>query len=150
MSLDLSSDYYKAISKSHNLNQLFRETRESDLDDVFNIWSEFDQASLKEFTTKEIAKNQEAFLRLLHTYSETTFSTASPKPYKSGFSRTQYDKLCNVVDINEMFKYSNKYFGDAGELSLIDTSVSMHNALSEEQLVRIFQKIHIEGNERMK
>jgi hypothetical protein len=141
----LMQNYFQSISTSYNLTQLYRDAKEGDLDDVFNIWSDFDQVSLKEFTTNEIAKNRNAFLRLLYAYSETTFSSASPKPYKSGFSRDQYTKLCRVVDIKDFFQYSIKYFGDAGDLSLIDTSVSMHNALSSEQLVKIFQKIHIEA-----
>lgn len=139
----LSKNCLSKIFEYLSLQEVIDTLQESEQYDIMIMCIQFEQKKLKDFTKNFLKEGQTAFIKLLHIFSQTSFSTGHPSPYKSGFSKENYLRLVATTDIKRFYNYSVKYFGEPKALENIDITVSMYEPLSDLQLVRIFQKVHL-------
>lgn len=136
--------YYRCRSE-YSIDEMFETVEDSYFRYFLNIGSNQDQKNVKNDVKEWIESDDANFMRLLYAYSQTTQTqsyfkkTLVNKTYKSDFSKTFYDQLKEVIDINFFHKKSLKLFGDHSDFQ----PTSDRDELSDKQLVGWFQKVHL-------
>jgi predicted KAP-like P-loop ATPase len=101
-------------------------------------WSEINKIELEKYIKSEFEKSPKSCLNFLVAFTPTMRSSAYPEPYKSDFSKDQYDFLKNIVDVEIIKNAVLNHYQKEIEKEDVVFSGHMENLQSEINILRQF------------
>ncbi|WPR76257.1 P-loop NTPase fold protein [Algoriphagus sp. NG3] len=142
----VSKVLYERCRNELSLDQLYESIEDPHFRYLLEIGSQVNPIGIKNEIKDWLQSNDENFIKLLYAFSQTTHSFGGSKKgrntYKSNFSEAFYNLLKNVVDIDFFYSMSVELFGDQSDFE----PTSDRDALTDEQLVGWFQRVHLDKN----
>ncbi|WP_268036829.1 KAP family P-loop NTPase fold protein [Algoriphagus sp. PAP.12] len=140
----VSKVLYERCRSELSLDQLYESIEDPHFRYLLEIGSQVNPNGIKEEIKGWLLSDDENFIKLLYSFSQTTHSYGGSKKgrntYKSNFSEAFYNLLKNVVDIDFFYSMSLELYGDQSDFE----PTSDRDALTDEQLVGWFQRVHLE------
>ncbi|MBN7814211.1 KAP family P-loop NTPase fold protein [Algoriphagus pacificus] len=142
----ISKMLYNRSRSELSLGQLYESIKDTYFRYFLEIGSKLNPKGIKKEIKDWLQADDENFMKLLYAFSQTTHSFGGSKKgrntYKSNFSEAFYNLLKNVVDIDFFYSMSVELFGDQSDFE----PTSDRDALTDEQLVGWFQRVHLDKN----
>ena len=83
---------------------------------------------------------------IIKIFTPTISSSSYPEPYKTNFSEKSYEDLKRFIDAKILYEASISAFGKIDYVPVEDED---HDPLTDENLIAKFQKMYLEGLEKV-
>jgi predicted KAP-like P-loop ATPase len=105
---------------------------------LLTSWAEINKSKLNNYIKTELKNTPKKVLDLLIACTPTMRSTAYPEPYKSDFTKDQFNHLKNLIDVELIREMINSEFKNECESDKVIFSGSMENLQTDINILRQF------------
>ena len=132
----------RAIEEAEGEGEPIFEKNEGHVTYLFGAWSEINKEELNNYIKSIIDNEIAKVITLLKACTPTMTSNVHPKPYKSDFTKEQYDWLKYILDVDYIYSKLEEIEGKEIDISDVTFTQRMEPNPSSENIVKQFIHWH--------